>query len=149
MKERAVDIGTAVFICLLSLFLMRQLEGVPREGVLLPNVILWALIACAALMAVRAFFLPRDAVLPFFGDLNIRHFGFVICVFLASVFCALYVSFFLTIFFMSLSVTVFLTAERTKTAMALNLLFSAGVVAFFYLFFTRLMHINFPEPLLS
>lgn len=36
MKERTIDILTAVFLIAFSLVMRSQLEGIPREGVLFP-----------------------------------------------------------------------------------------------------------------
>lgn len=41
MKERTIDILTAVFLIAFSLVMRSQLEGIPREGVLFPLCVLY------------------------------------------------------------------------------------------------------------
>ena len=41
MKERTIDILTAVFLIAFSFVMRGQLEGIPREGVLFPLCVLY------------------------------------------------------------------------------------------------------------
>ena len=45
MKERTIDILTAVFLIAFSLVMRSQLEGIPREGVLFPLCVLYLIMA--------------------------------------------------------------------------------------------------------
>ena len=48
MKERTIDILTAVFLIAFSLVMRSQLEGIPREGVLFPLCVLYLIMASSA-----------------------------------------------------------------------------------------------------
>ena len=54
MKERTIDILTAVFLIAFSLVMRSQLEGFPREGVLFPLCVLYLIMASSVLLALRA-----------------------------------------------------------------------------------------------
>lgn len=149
MKRYYIDIGSGVFLASLAGFLMVQLDGIPREGVILPIVVLWALLICSALMIVEGL-VKRDARrIDFFEGTNIFHFVSIAIIFFFSIYLCLYFSYTITIFLMNFSVVSLLTEKRTNRKIGANVLFSGSVVLFIYMFFTVLMRVYFPEPFFS
>lgn len=67
MKERTIDILTAVFLIAFSLVMRSQLEGIPREGVLFPLCVLYLIMASSVLLALRAIMAGKGEM-SFFGD---------------------------------------------------------------------------------
>ena len=68
MKERTIDILTAVFLIAFSLVMRSQLEGIPREGVLFPLCVLYLIMASSVLLALRAIMAGKGEM-SFFGDI--------------------------------------------------------------------------------
>ena len=68
MKERTIDILTAVFLIAFSFVMRGQLEGIPREGVLFPLCVLYLIMACSVLLALKAIMAGKGEM-SFFGDI--------------------------------------------------------------------------------
>ena len=92
MKERTIDILTAVFLIAFSLVMRSQLEGIPREGVLFPLCVLYLIMASSVLLALRAIMAGKGEM-SFFGDIPPQRWCLVTAVFIAQVLGAMYVSF--------------------------------------------------------
>ena len=133
MKERTIDILTAVFLIAFSLVMRSQLEGIPREGVLFPLCVLYLIMASSVLLALRAIIPPQRWCL-------------VTTVFIAQVLGAMYVSFNICMAVGIFAMLIVLTPKKTGKALLANLVFTAAFIVFFQVFFTNIMHIYFPEP---
>ena len=138
MKERTIDILTAVFLIAFSFVMRGQLEGIPREGVLFPLCVLYLIMACSVLLALRAIMTGKGEM-SFFGDIPPQRWCLVSAIFIVQVLGAMYVSF-------KISMAVVLTPRKTGKALFANLVFTAAFIVFFQVFFTNIMHIYFPEP---
>ena len=136
MKERTIDILTAVFLIAFSLVMRSQLEGIPREGVLFPLCVLYLIMASSVLLALRAIMAGKGEM-SFFGDIPPQRWCLVTAVFIAQVLGAMYVSF---------NICMAVTPKKTGKALLANLVFTAAFIVFFQVFFTNIMHIYFPEP---
>ena len=145
MKERTIDILTAVFLIAFSLVMRSQLEGIPREGVLFPLCVLYLLMACGALLAFRAAAAGKGEM-SFFGDIPPQRWCLVAALFIVQVLGALYVSFNICMAVGMFATLVVLTPRKTGRALLADLVFTAAFILFFQLFFTDIMHIYFPEP---
>ena len=84
MKERTIDILTAVFLIAFSLVMRSQLEGIPREGVLFPLCVLYLIMASSVLLALRAIMAGKGEM-SFFGDIPPQRWCLVTAVFIAQV----------------------------------------------------------------
>ena len=133
MKERTIDILTAVFLIAFSLVMRSQLEGIPREGVLFPLCVLYLIMAGKGEMS-------------FFGDIPPQRWCLVTAVFIAQVLGAMYVSFNICMTIGIFTMLIVLTPKKTGKALLANLVFTAAFIVFFQVFFTNIMHIYFPEP---
>ena len=76
MKERTIDILTAVFLIAFSLVMRSQLEGIPREGVLFPLCVLYLIMVSSVLLALRAIMAGKGEM-SFFGDIPPQRHGAV------------------------------------------------------------------------
>ena len=139
MKERTIDILTAVFLIAFSLVMRSQLEGIPREGVLFPLCVLYLIMASSVLMAGKG-------EMSFFGDIPPQRWCLVTAVFIAQVLGAMYVSFNICMAVGIFTMLIVLTPKKTGKALLANLVFTAAFIVFFQVFFTNIMHIYFPEP---
>lgn len=145
MKERTVDILSAAFLLAFGLVMQSQLDGIPREGVLFPLCVLYLLMGCGVLLAVRAVVAGRGEM-PFFGDIPPRRWCLVAGIFIVQVLGAMYVSFNAFMAAGMLAMLIVLTPRRTGRALIADLAFTAAFILFFHVFFTNIMHIYFPEP---
>ena len=139
MKERTIDILTAVFLIAFSLVMRSQLEGIPREGVLFPLCVLYLIMASSVLLALRAIMAGN-------GDIPPQRWCLVTAVFIAQVLGAMYVSFNICMAVGIFTMLIVLTPRKTGKALLANLVFTAAFIVFFQVFFTNIMHIYFPEP---
>ena len=145
MKERTIDILTAVFLIAFSLVMRSQLEGIPREGVLFPLCVLYLIMASSVLLALRAIMAGKGEM-SFFGDIPPQRWWLVTAVFIAPVLGAMYVSFNICRAVGIFTMLIVLTPKKTGKALLANLVFTAAFIVFFQVFFTNIMHIYFPEP---
>lgn len=145
MKERTIDILTAVFLIAFSLVMRSQLEGIPREGVLFPLCVLYLLMACSVLLAFRAAVAGKGEM-SFFGDIPPQRWCLVSGIFIVQVLGAMYVSFNISMAIGMFVMLVVLTPRKTGKALFVGLVFTAAFILFFQIFFTNIMHIYFPEP---
>ncbi len=146
MKERTVDIVTAIIIAGFSLVMQSQLDGIPTEGVLFPMSVLWLLLICSLLMAVRAVFMAAGSY-SFFDGIPPLRWLILVLIFAGQVLGAMYISFKI---FMVLGMFAALTAmgpSKTGRTLVSNLAFAVLFVLFFQVFFTNIMHIYFPEAI--
>lgn len=146
MKARAIDLLSAAFLFVFALVMRSQLDGVPREGVLFPLCVLYLLMACGCLLAFRAVVSGKGEI-SFFGDIPRRRWCLIAALFIAQVLGALYVSFTLCMAVGIFAMLIVLTPRKTGRALLADLVFTAAFILFFQIFFTRIMHIYFPEPL--
>lgn len=146
MKERTIDILTAVFFLAFSFMMQAQLEGIPREGVLFPLCVLYLIMACSVLLAIRAA-LKGKGEMSFFGDIPPLRWCLVTGIFVLQALGAMYVSFNISMAVSMFAMLFVLTPRKTGRALFANLVFTAAFILFFQLFFTSIMHIYFPEPL--
>ena len=145
MKERTIDILTAVFLNAIRLVMRSQLEGIPREGVLFPLCVLYLIMASSVLLALRAIMAGKGEM-SFFGDIPPQRWCLVTAVFIAQVLGAMYVSFNICMAVGIFAMLIVLTPKKTGKALLANLVFTAAFIVFFQVFFTNIMHIYFPEP---
>ena len=142
MKERTIDILTAVFLIAFSLVMRSQLEGIPREGVLFPLCVLYLIMASSVLLALRAIMAGKGEM-SFFGDIPPQRWCLVTAVFIAQVLGAMYVSFNICMAVGIFAMLIVLTPKKTGKALLANLVFTAAFIVFFQVFFTNIMHIYF------
>ncbi len=145
MKERTIDILTAVFLIAFSLVMRSQLEGIPREGVLFPLCVLYLIMASSVLLALKAAVAGKGEM-SFFGDISPMRWCLVSAIFIVQVLGAMYVSFNISMAAGMFATLIVLTPRKTGKAMLANLVFAAAFILFFQIFFTNIMHIYFPEP---
>ena len=145
MKERTIDILTAVFLIAFSFVMRGQLEGIPREGVLFPLCVLYLIMACSVLLALKAIMAGKGEM-SFFGDIPPQRWCLVSAIFIVQVLGAMYVSFKISMAVGMFAMLIVLTPRKTGKALFANLVFTAAVIVFFQVFFTNIMHIYFPEP---
>ncbi|MBW2145549.1 MAG: tripartite tricarboxylate transporter TctB family protein [Deltaproteobacteria bacterium] len=149
MSTRSINILTAVCISTISIILLGQLKGIPREGTIFPAFILYGLIACSALMAIRSL-LPRfkkEKVIVF-KDIPPVLWLMVVILFVLYVAGVFHVGFFASTFWTSLLVTTALSHSHWKRALLANISFALGITIFFYLIFSNLLRVPFPRGLL-
>lgn len=148
MKARTVDCVTALIVAALCILLLLQLTNIPREGALFPSFVLWLLIGCCACLAGRA--LTRTTGrLSFLGGIAAKRWLVVCSIFLLQVLGALFISFKASMFLGIFVLLHLLTVQRNRRTTLVNLLVAGFFVLFFELFFSNVMHIYFPEPLLD
>ena len=145
MKERTIDILTAVFLIAFSFVMRGQLEGIPREGVLFPLCVLYLIMACSVLLALRAIMTGKGEM-SFFGAIPPQRWCLVSAIFIVQVLGAMYVSFKISMAVGMFAMLVVLTPRKTGRALFADLAFTAAFIVFFQVFFTNIMHIYFPEP---
>ena len=145
MKERTIDILTAVFLIAFSLVMRSQLEGIPREGVLFPLCVLYLIMASSVLLALRAIMAGKGEM-SFFGDIPPQRWCLVTAVFIAQVLGAMYVSFNICMAVGIFAMLIVLTPKKTGKALLANLVFTAAFIVFFQVFLTNIMPIYFTEP---
>lgn len=150
MKERTVDLVIAALLVAFGLLMRQQLENIPREGVLFPLCVIWLLMGCGALMALRALVSGRGEV-SFFGEIPPIRWCLVSGIFLCQVLGALYLSFNLSMGLGMFATLCVLTpnraGKRRLAGLVGNVAFTVLFLLFFRFFFTDLMHVYFPEPL--
>ena len=125
MKERTIDILTAVFLIAFSLVMRSQLEGIPREGVLFPLCVLYLIMASSVLLALRAIMAGKGEM-SFFGDIPPQRWCLVTAVFIAQVLGAMYVSFNICMAVGIFAMLIVLTSKKTGKALLANLVFTAA-----------------------
>ena len=130
MKERTIDILTAVFLIAFSLVMRSQLEGIPREGVLFPLCVLYLIMASSVLLALRAIMAGKGEM-SFFGDIPPQRWCLVTAVFIAQVLGAMYVSFNICMAVGIFAMLIVLTPRKTGKALLANLVFTAAFIVFF------------------
>ena len=133
MKERTIDILTAVFLIAFSLVMRSQLEGIPREGVLFPLCVLYLIMASSVLLALRAIMAGKGEM-SFFGDIPPQRWCLVTAVFIAQVLGAMYVSFNICMAVGIFAMLIVLTPKKTGKALLANLVFTAAFIVFFQVF---------------
>ncbi len=149
MSTRSINILTAICISMLSIILLGQLKGIPREGTIFPKFLLYALIACSALMVIRSL-LPgfkREEVI-IFKDIPYSLWLVVVGIFVIYVIGVFHIGFFVSTFLASLSVTSVMSRSQWKRALMANIVFAVGINIFFYLIFRNLLHVPFPRGFL-
>lgn len=149
MSGRTIDVMISVLIILGSLFLLRELRDIPREGYIFPSILLYGMIGCAVIVILRALVGKEKKVkIQVFKDVPVSRWGLVVTLFVLYVLGIFHLGFFASTFCFSFAVTTVLTDERRMGALAANLVFSSCLVFFFFLFFVKLMKVRFPEALL-
>ena len=145
MKERTIDILTAVFLIAFSLVMRSQLEGIPREGVLFPLCVLYLIMASSVLLALRAIMQAREKC-P--SSETFPHSGGVLvtAVFIAQVLGAMYVSFNICMAIGIFTMLIVLTPKKPVRRCSPILCLRRRLSCFSRSFFTNIMHIYFPEP---
>ncbi len=146
MHERTIDILTAIVLGTLSLVMLGQLEGVPREGVLFPQCILYLILGCSVLLAGKGM-LKKGGTISFFAGIPPVRWCLVCALFLALVLGAMYLSFTLSMALGLFAMLCVLAPRKTARSLIANAAFTLALIAFFHIFFTKLMHIYFPETL--
>jgi hypothetical protein len=149
MTTRRTDILTAVFFIILSLILLHQLKGVPREGSIFPSFLLYALILCCALAFIRTL-IPgfKNEEVIIFKDIPFFIWLMVVGLFVIYVVGVFNIGFFTSTFLVSWIVPSLLSQSHWRRAVPANLLFAAGATSFFYILFYRLLHVPFPTGFL-
>ena len=144
MKERTIDILTAVFLIAFSFVMRGQLEGIPREGVLFPLCVLYLIMACSVLLALKAIMAGKGEM-SFFGDIPPQRWCLVSAIFIVQVLGAMYVSFKISMAVGMFAMLIVLTPRKTGKALFANLVFTAAFIVFFQVFFSCI----FTSPELS
>ena len=149
MSTRNINILTAICISMLSIILLGQLKGIPREGTIFPSFLLYGLIVCSALMVIRSL-LPgfKKEEVSIFKDIPFVLWLVVVGMFVLYVIGMFNLGFFISTFLVSLLVTSVLSKSQWKRAFLTNVLFAAGITVFFYFLFSNLLHVPFPMGLL-
>ncbi len=138
--------ATAVVVAGFTLLMQSQLEGIPREGVLFPMCVIWMLLGCSLLLAVRAVLGGRGE-LSFFDGIPPRRWCLVIMIFAMQVAGSMYLSFKMFMALGMFATLCVLTPVRSGRALAFSAVFTVCFVLFFQIFFTNIMNIYFPETL--
>ena len=113
MKERTIDILTAVFLIAFSFVMRGQLEGIPREGVLFPLCVLYLIMACSVLLALKAIMAGKGEM-SFFGDIPPQRWCLVSAIFIVQVLGAMYVSFKISMAVGMFAMLIVLTARPAR-----------------------------------
>ncbi len=148
MSGRTIDGIISGLIILGSLFLLRELRDIPREGYIFPSILLYGMIGCAVLVLLRALAKKEKKVrIQVFKDVPVSRWFIVVGLFILYVIGIFHLGFFTSTFAFSFAVTTLLTDDRRLGALAANAVFSSCLTFFFFLFFVKLMKVRFPEAL--
>ncbi len=149
MSARTMDFIIAAAIIVLSIFLLGQLKGIPREGYIFPCILLYSMIACSIIVFIRAWFKgSRTEKVPVFQDVPPGRWLIVVSIFILYVVGMFHLGFFVSTFFAAMAITTVLSSNRRGRALLINLIFAITLTCIFYLFFVKLMMVRFPETLL-
>lgn len=145
MNGRTADILSAVCLIVFALIMRAQLEGIPPEGTIFPLSALYCIMGASLLLALNS--LRDHGVVSFFAGIPPVRWCAICGIFILQVLGAMYVSFLCSMAAGMVAMLLILTPRRTGRAVLTDLVFVAGFLLFFQLFFTDIMHIYFPENL--
>ena len=149
MNARTTDIVISAVIIVFSVFLLGQLKGIPREGFIFPSILLYSMIACSIIVFIRAWFKgSRTDKIPVFQDVPIEKWLIVVTIFILYVIGMFHLGFFSSTFLAALAITTALSTDRRAKVLLINAVFASVLTFAFYLFFSKLMMVRFPEALL-
>lgn len=146
MQERTLDIGLGGCLLGLSGLLWTQLEGLPVEGSLFPSALI-CLLAAGSLLLIGRAILHGGETIKFFGETPMKQWFLATILFSIQCVTAMYVSFKLGMSLGMLSLLLLLSPCRTWRSIVGNVSFVVLFLVFLEIFFSRIMHIYFPETL--
>ena len=149
MKGKAINILWSSILTLLSITLLIQLKGVPKEGTLFPSFLIYALLLCSVLLFIRAF-LPKfkDEYVIIFGEVRPSSWCIVVAIFICYIMGMFYIGFYVTTFISSLGVVTIMSLKKLRDTIFSNILFSIGLTISLYLFFSVILNVPFPDGIL-
>lgn len=124
-----------------------EMRDVPWEGQVFPLAVIALLAGCALALGVRGLLLLRRGLgdpFRFFGEVSPRKWLVIVLAFCAYVLFAMNASFLCGTFAFAAALPLFLEWPPRGRAWLVAVLYSAGLTLFFYIFFIRIMHFNFP-----
>lgn len=149
MRARTVDFIIAAVIIAFSIFLLRQLEGIPREGYIFPSILLYGMIGCSIIIFIRAWVKgSRTDKIYVFKDVPVARWLTVVSIFILYVIGMFHLGFFTSTFLAAMAIVTVLSTDRKPKTLLINFIFSGSLTVIFYLFFVKLMMVRFPEALL-
>ncbi len=143
MSERMADIVSSLVLLAFSFFMIGELENVPPEGVYFPRTVLIAIAVCSFLLMARAFFL-RSGKVKFFAGTSPAVWAAGVLMFLLWAWGCMYVHFYLFMFLGLFCMMLFLGGKINAVLTVMYAIIAGMFLAFFYFFFTVVMHIYFP-----
>jgi len=149
MKGKVINILLSSIFSLLSIILLFQLKGVPKEGTPFPSFLIYTLLLCSALLFVRAF-LPKfkDEYVIIFGEVRPLSWCLVVAIFIGYIIGMFYIGFYVTTFISSLGVVTIMSLKKLRNTIFSNILFSFGLTILLYLFFSIILNVPFPDGIL-
>lgn len=148
MSSRLADCIIAIAIISGAIFLLWQLEGVPKEGYIFPSILLYSMIFCSVIIFSRAL-LKKDnkTQIVVFENVPAEKWITVVFIFISYVIGMFHIGFFVSTFIASFAITTILSINRKGKTLSINAIFSLSLVLVFYVFFVRLMKVRFPDAL--
>lgn len=124
-----------------------EMRDVPWEGQVFPLAVIALLGACAVALGIRGLRRLRSGLgepFRFFGEVSPKKWLVIVLAFCAYVLFAMNASFLCGTFAFAAALPLFLEWPPRGRAWLVAVLYSAGLTLFFYIFFIRIMHFNFP-----
>lgn len=124
-----------------------EMREVPWEGQVFPLALIALLGACAMALGIRGLLRLRrcpDGPFRFFGEISPQKWLIIVLAFCAYVVFAMNASFLCGTFVFAGLMPVFLEWPPRRKSWIVALLYTSGLTLFFYVFFIRIMHFNFP-----
>lgn len=147
MRASFANLICATILMIFSLIMRHELENIPIEGTIFPLSVIYCLMFCSLILAIRSLFIPATEKSPFFGQIPPARWCVVCSVFLLMAWGAMFLSFKIFMTAGMFAILVYLNPVRNLRALAVEVIFVAGFICFFHFFFTEVMKIYFPENL--
>lgn len=147
MRNASADCICSAVILGICPVLYWEMRDVPWEGQVFPVALIILLAFFAAILGLRGLWAlkkcPGDTF-HFFGEVSPRKWCIIIVIFSTYVLLGMWFSFIIATFFFALLMPLFLENNFSPRHDLIAACFSSGLTLFFYFFFFKLMHINFP-----
>lgn len=147
MRAAHADLLCALIILGACPVLCWEMRDVPWEGQVFPIGVIVLLALCALALGIRGWRRLRQGTgeaFRFFGEVSPQKWLVIVLAFCAYVLFAMNASFLCGTFVFAAALPVFLEWPPTMRAWLVALVYSAALTLFFYVFFIRIMHFNFP-----
>jgi len=149
MNARTIDRIVSVLIILGALILLRELRDIPREGYIFPSILLYGMMGCSGILLARTTVKGRGKdKIQVFKDVPVSRWLAVVAIFILYVIGIFQLGFFASTFGVSFAITTVLSEDRRIKTLLSNIIFSSGLIVFFFIFFVKLMKVRFPDALL-